>query len=93
VTWALQAVAVSNDDAIDTAWGTEQIINDILLALGDMHLTSETPAITIGGSPAEADTIFFRVKRVPADAGDNMAGDARLIGIDLFMTTNTGTDA
>lgn len=93
VTWALQAVAVSNDDAIDTAWGTEQIINDILLALGDMHLTSETPAITVGGAPAEADTIFFRVKRNVADAGDNMAGDARLIGIDLFLTTNTGTDA
>ena len=92
VAWALQAVACTDDDTLDVAYGTEQVVTDTLITAGDLHTTSESSAITIAGSPAEGDLVLFRVKRVPANASDTLAVDARLIAIDLFITTNTGTD-
>lgn len=91
VVWALQAVACSDDDALDVAYGTEQTVSDTLITADDLHTTSESSAITIAGTPAEGDLILFRVKRVPAS--DTLGVDARLIAIDLFITTNAGTDA
>lgn len=93
VAWALQGLAVSDDDAIDAAYGTEQVVTDTLLTAGDMHVTAESSAITFAGTPAEGDSVMFRVKRVPANGSDTLAVDARLIAIDLFITTNAGTDA
>lgn len=93
VIWALQAVSVSDDDALDTAYGTEQTVTDTLLATGDLHITSESSAITIAGTPAEGDLVMFRIKRNAADVGDTLAADARLLAVDLFITTNAGTDA
>jgi hypothetical protein len=58
-----------------------------------MHTTTESSAITIAGTPAEGDVVMFRAKRVPANGSDTLAVDARLIAIDLFIATNTGTDA
>jgi hypothetical protein len=91
VEFALQAVAVSNDDPLDAAWGTEQVSADALIATGDNHVGSESSAITVGGSPADGDLILFRVKRNVAN--DNLAADARLLGIELFITTNALVDA
>lgn len=93
VVWALQAVALSNDDAIDTAYGTEQTSTDTLIATGDVHIGPTSAAITVAGSPAADDLVFFRVKRVPADGSDTLSADARLIGIRLFFTVNAATDA
>lgn len=92
VAWALQAVACTDGDALDVAYGTEQVVTDTLTTAEDLHTTSESSAITIAGTPTEGDLILFRVKRVPANASDTLGVDARLIAIDLFITTNTGTD-
>ena len=81
VTWAAQGIAFSDDDALDTAYGTEQIIADTLITALDDHHTSFTPAITIAGTPVAGDLVCLRFKRVPADAGDTLAADARLIGV------------
>lgn len=93
VVWSLQAVAVSDDEAIAVAYGTAQQIADTGGTTSRLYVTSETPAITVGGSPADGDTIFFRVARVPADASDTMAVTGRLHGVDLFITTNAENDA
>lgn len=81
VVWAAQGVAFSDDDAMDTAYGTEQTIADTLITAVDDHHTSFTSAITIAGTPVAGDLICLRFKRVPADAGDTLAADARLIGV------------
>ena len=91
VVWALQAVACTDDDTLDVAYGTEQTVTDTLIAANDLHTSPESSAITIAGTPTEGDLILFRVKRVPAS--DTLGVDARLIAIDLFITTNAGTDA
>ena len=93
VVWALQAVAVSDDDALDVAYGTEQVVLDAGLSAGDLHRGAESPAITIAGSPAASDTVLFRIKRNTADGGDTLTGDARLIGLEIFVTTDSGSDA
>jgi hypothetical protein len=93
VVWALQGVAVSNDDALNPSWGTEQVVADTFIAANDMHVTSATSAITIGGSPADGDGVWLRVKRVPANGSDTLAVDAKLIGVKLFYTVDQGNDA
>lgn len=83
VVWGLCSVAVSNDDAIDVAPGTEVTVADSVIAVGDLHTTSATSAMTVGGTPAAGDVVFFKVRRIPSDAGDTMTQDALLLGLTL----------
>lgn len=92
VVWALQAVAVSDDDVIDAAFGTEQTSTDTLLATTDIHVGPESASITISGSPAVGDMVFFQIKRNPADASDTLTADARLLGIKIIYTTDSNVD-
>ena len=93
VVWQLQAVAVSNDDAISVAYGTAQTSTDTGGTTDDLYLGPESSAITIAGTPASEDFVFFRISRLPTDGSDTMAVDARLHGIMLYITTDAATDA
>lgn len=93
VVWSLQAVAVSNDDAIAVAFGTAQTSTDTGGTTNDVYVGSESSAITIAGTPAAGDTVFFRLSRVTGNGSDTMAIDARLHGIRLYFTTNSGVDS
>ena len=50
-------------------------------------------AVTIGGSPADDDYTFFQLYRDAADGSDTFTGDARVLGIKLFYTTDAANDA
>lgn len=94
VAWALQGVAVSDDGTIDVAYGTPVVVTDNnISAAEDMLITDESGNLTIAGSPADADIIFFRIFRDVSDANDDMTEDARLIGIKFFFTTDALNDA
>lgn len=93
VVWALEAVALSDDDAGDTAFGTAQQVADTGGTTNDIYVTSATSAITIAGTPAAEDWVVFQVKRVPSAGSDTMAIDARLHGVTLYYTTDASTDA
>jgi hypothetical protein len=93
VVWGMQAVAFSNDDPLDAAFGTAQLVTDTVLSTGDQHTGPTSSAITIGGTPAEGDLVCFQVYRDANNGSDTLAADAKLIGIRLFITTNAGTDA
>jgi microcystin-dependent protein len=93
VAWGLAGYALSDDDAMDTAVSGQQIVTDTLLTANDMHITAESSAITIGGTPAEGDVVYFEITREVANGSDTLAVDARLIGIHLYITTNASTDA
>lgn len=92
VSWALQAVALSNDDAHQTAFGTQQLSEDTLITANDIHVGPESSAITIAGTPAEGDIVFFRVLRDVSQTNDTLAVDAKLLGIKLHFTTDAPTD-
>ena len=94
VAWGLQGVAVSDNDTIDVAYGSAVVVtDDALSAAEDLCVTAESGAVTIAGSPAANDMCFFRIFRDVSDANDDMAEDARLIGIKLFYTTDAANDA
>ena len=82
VEWELAAGARSNDDAIDAAVGTGQVISDVVLVgeEGDLHITGASPAITIGGTPSLGDFVHFKVSR-NVGGTDDMTEDAWLFGI------------
>jgi hypothetical protein len=93
VAWGVQAIATGDDDALDAAFGTEVVVTDTLIAANDCHITAESAAITIGGTPAENDRVQIQVSRNVADATDTLAVDSKLLGIRLFYTTNAKNDA
>lgn len=92
VKWDLQAVSVADNQAIATAYGTLQSVTDTFHGTANrLAVTANTPAITISGTPAAGEHVFFRVGRDPDN--DTTTQDARLIGIRIFYTIDTNTDA
>ena len=82
VEWGIKAGALSDNDAIDAALGTPQVISDALLAAdgADLQISAATPSVTVAGSPALNDLIVFEVYR-NTDGVDDMAEDAWLFGV------------
>jgi hypothetical protein len=92
VVWSLAGVALSDTNAMDTAFGTAVTVADTGGTGNTIYDTAESANCTIGNTPAENDFVIFQVARAPADANDTMAIDARLLGIRLFYTVNAGDD-
>lgn len=80
VTWGIQAYAFGDNVALDSAWGSAQVVSDTLQNATRMHISPATPAITVGGSPAAGIPIIFQVYR---DVSDTLAVDAHLIGFKI----------
>lgn len=80
------AGALSDDDAIDAALGSEQTVTKTLSTAGDMHITAASSAVTVGGSPALSDCIVIQVARKVANGADTLGVDMRLIGVSLQYT-------
>jgi len=86
VVWGIKALALGNDDAIDTAYGAEVTVSDTWIAQGDLHISAESAAITIGGTPAAGELVIFNVGRKVAS--DDLAGDARLLSVRIHYDTS-----
>ena len=94
VAWSLAGVAVSNNETIDVAFGTAVVIQDDAQgAVEEVCVTAESGAVTIAGTPAADDLCFFAISRDVSDSNDDMAGDARLLGIKIFFNTDTKNDS
>lgn len=93
VVWALQGVALSNDDALDTAFGTEQTSTDTLITAADVHIGPQSSAITIAGTPADSDVIVLQFKRNPSDGSDTLGVDAKFLGLMLEVSIDAGTSS
>ena len=90
----LQGVSVSNDDTADVVFGTAQEVTDAGGgAVEDVLVSSVSSAMPIAGTPADDDLTFFQLYRDAADGSDTFTGDARLMGIKLFYTTDAANDA
>ena len=92
--FTLAGVAVSDNDAIDAAFGTAGSVTKAHSGTAnDLDVSSESSAITIAGTPAAGDEVFFQVSRDADNGSDTLTGDARLLGIKLFFTTDAANDA
>ncbi len=93
VAWALQAVAISHSQDFDTAYGTAVVrIASSESTVDDVLVSAESTAVTVGGTPAEDDLVYFRFFRDTSDGGDNLNTFPVLLGIKLFWTTNAEND-
>jgi hypothetical protein len=93
-TFQLQGVAVGDGDTIDIAYGTGITVTDAGIGtVEDQQVSPVSSAITIAGSPAVDQQTYFNFLR-SADAGaDTFTGDARVLGIKIFFTTDAANDA
>lgn len=93
VIWSMQGVAVADDGPLDAAYGAAVTVTDGAgSAANDLMVSVESGAITIAGAPAPGKECFFRLGRLAADVGDTYASDARLLGIKIFFSVDTGND-
>ena len=89
----LQGVSVTNDGSSDVAFPTALDVTDAGGgAVEDVLVSSESSAVTIGGTPADDDLTYFQVARNATAGGDTFTGDVRLLGIKLFYTTDLAND-
>ena len=85
---------MSDNDAVDAAFGTAVSVTKAHSGTAnDLDVTAESSAITIAGSPAAGDEVFFQVTRDADNGSDTLSADAKLLGIKLFFTTDAANDA
>jgi len=93
VTWALQGVAMNDNETIDVAYGTAITVDDdAQSAIEELLVSAESGNVTIAGTPADNDLTYFRIFRDVSAGNDDMAGDARLHGVKIFFTTDALND-
>ena len=90
----LQGVAVGDGDTIDVAYGTGITVTDAGIGtVEDQQISPVSSAVTIAGSPAVGEQTYFQLLRLAADGSDTFTGDARVLGIRIFFTTDAANDA
>jgi hypothetical protein len=69
--WGAKAGSLAPGEAMTNAvFGTEVFVTNGLATAGQVEQVFVTPAITVGGSPAAGDSIWFNVARQGANASD-----------------------
>ena len=92
--FGLQGVSCADGDTIDVAYGTAVEVTDAGIGtVEDQQVTAESGAITIAGSPADDEQTYFQLYRDAADGSDTFTGEARVLGIKIFYTTDAANDA
>ena len=87
----VSAIAISNDDTMNASFGTAIAVTDVFLATNDLHVTAITSAITVGGSPANADFVQIRVNRNAGSDTLESGSNVELLGIILEYTQDAST--
>ena len=92
VAWALSGGSMANDASINTAFGTAVVATALAHSgtSNDMMVSAESGAVTIANAAVNTVTFFEVFRDVSAD---NQSGDARLLGLKLFFTTDAANDA
>ena len=83
---------MANDASINTAFGTAVVATALAHSgtSNDMMVSAESNAVTIANAAVDTVT-FFQVHRDVS--ADDQSGDARLLGIKIFFTTDAANDA
>ena len=97
VGWKLRGISLSDNHDLNTSFGAS--VGPNLKAhsgtSNDLNITDESGGVLIadgagGSSPAVDDLILFELWRDVSS--DNQTGDARLLGIKMFFTTDKAND-
>jgi hypothetical protein len=92
VAWGLSGGSMADDASINTAFGTNVVATAKAFSgtSNDMTVSAESGAVTIANAAVDTMTYFQIMRDVSAD---DQSGDARLLGIKLFFTTDAANDA
>ena len=92
VAWGLSGGGIADDASINTAFGTNVVATAKAFSgtSNDMTVSATSGAVTIANAAVDTMTYFQVMRDVSAD---DQTGDARLLGIKLFFTTDAANDA
>lgn len=91
VRWQMSGAAYANNDSLITAPGTAIAVDDALLTVNCVHIGPESAAMTFSNTPASRDFLMLQIHRKVAD--DDLAADAKLLGVTLMITTTSAKDS
>ena len=92
VLWAIAATSLGDDEVLTTAFPTPASpAADTNSTTADDIMISAEVTVTVGSSPAAEDYVVFEVSRDVS--GDTLSEDARLHGIKIHYTIDTGNDS
>ncbi len=92
--WSLSGLSVAEGETADTAFSGAQTSTDAGIGtVEDIQMGPVSSAITIAGTIADGNQVFFQLERDADNGSDTFTGDARLLGIQLFYTTDAANDA
>lgn len=92
VTWGVQVLSLNDNEEFDQAYGSAVLVDDD--SQGDVtELLISAKSAAVACSGADGDLLCFQVFRDVSAGNDDMAGDARLVGLLIEYTTNAATDA
>jgi len=91
VLWGIAATSLGNDEVLTTAFAAPTLATlDTNSTTADDLMVSAEVTVTVGSTPTAEDYVIFEVSRDVS--GDTLAEDARLHGIKIHYTTDTGSD-
>jgi hypothetical protein len=92
VAWGLSGGCIADDASINTAFGTNVVATAKAFSgtSNDMTVSATSGAVTIANAAVDTMAYFQIMRDVSADS---QSGDARLLGIKLFFTTDAANDA
>jgi hypothetical protein len=92
--FSLGGVAIGDGDTIDVAYGTLVDVTDAGIGtIEDQQVSPVSSAVTIAGSPAVDQLTYLQLSRNADSGADTFTGDARVLGIKIFYTTDAANDA
>ena len=90
--WALQVKALNDNEDINVAYGSAEVVDDSSQGSAtELLISPESGDIACSG--AADDLLFCQIFRDVSDANDDMAGDARLVGVRILFTTDKANDS
>jgi len=92
VAWGMSGVSVGDNDTIDVAYGTAVVATAKAHSgtVEDLNISAASGNLTVANAAAD-ELAFFEIFRDVS--ADNHDADARLLGVKIFYTTDTSTDA
>ena len=93
VVWGISAVAMSNGDSLAQNFGTEITVTAAGGTTNVQYVSSETSAITPGGTVLSKNEMYLKVRRLGSNGSDTLTIVSRLHGVRLYYTASSLTDA
>lgn len=86
--FSLAARALADDDALDQALGTAVTITDDLIAVGDLHISAASAAMTVAGTPDGGQLVRFKLTRDHDYGAAALAADVQVLGVQIQFNTS-----